>query len=244
MISNLLAAQHLGEKDNTNSRNDDTTYSCSSAYVCRHSVIVCENKIDSASSGDHVCDDNHHGCADKWPVCKNISHLDTAQAAEHVPDPLAALPAITPCPVPTWLETPPVPKKPPPPVVGPTRRDFHRNRAVRLLTGPFDLVLDGSVQFTHTREWLVPARTGVYLIHDLRGVLYVGRTADLRRRFTEHYWICGNQLLRLAMRSPVGVLLFSWQQHLDQVSCGVTERRLVSRFQPVCNRLLLDLTSP
>ena len=134
-------------------------------------------------------------------------------------------------------------KKPPPPAVGPTPRDFHRSRAVRLLTGPFDLTLDGSVEFTHTREWLVPERTGVYLLHDLRGVLYVGRTNDLRRRFSQHYWICGNQLLRLALRSPVGALLFSWKQHPDETLSSATERRLIARFQPVCNRLLLDFSS-
>lgn len=131
-------------------------------------------------------------------------------------------------------------KKPRASAVSRTPHDFHRSRAARLLTGPFDLALDGTVSFTHTREWLVPEQMGVYLIHDLRGVLYVGRTNDLRRRFAEHYWVCGNQLLRLALRSPVGVLMFSWSQHPDEITCAAAERRLIARFQPVCNRLLLD----
>jgi predicted GIY-YIG superfamily endonuclease len=136
-----------------------------------------------------------------------------------------------------------VPRKPQRQTTIMTPKDLHRRRAVRLLEGPFDLTLDGSVQFTHTREWLVPEQIGIYFIHDLRGVLYIGKTADLRRRFAEHYWICGNELLRLAMRSPVGALLFSWQQSPDEVSCADAERSLISRFQPVCNRLLLNFTS-
>ena len=135
-----------------------------------------------------------------------------------------------------------MPKKPQRQTKVLTPKDLHRRRAVRLLEGPFDLTLDGTVQFTHTREWLVPEQVGIYLIHDLRGVLYIGKTTDLRRRFAEHYWICGNELLRLAMRSTVGALLFSWQQSPDEASCAEAERGLISRFQPVCNRLLLNFT--
>jgi len=120
------------------------------------------------------------------------------------------------------------------------KRQFRRDRAVRLLEDVPHLTFDGAVDLTITREFLVPEQAGVYLMHDLRGVLYVGRTQNLRRRFAQHERLRRNSLLRLAMSRPVGCLTFSWILVAAGEPSAALERRLIARFQPVCNRLLLD----
>ncbi len=42
------------------------------------------------------------------------------------------------------------------------------------------------------------------MLHDLRGVLYVGATGNLNRRFHQHYWLTEDELLAEAMRRPLG----------------------------------------
>ncbi len=70
--------------------------------------------------------------------------------------------------------------------------------------------LDGSAPFRRTSDVLLPRSGGVYIIHDLRGALYVGRTGDLLRRFQEHETLPPNRLIGMARRSAVGPLHFSW----------------------------------
>src|SRR4051812_8688529 len=93
----------------------------------------------------------------------------------------------------------------------PRRRTTRVPSRHRVLTHlPAGLELSGSTAFRCTRHMLVPQKPGVYLLHDLRGVLYVGKTRNLYRRFDQHYWLTDNELLALAMRRPFGELAFSW----------------------------------
>lgn len=109
------------------------------------------------------------------------------------------------------------------------------NRA--LLDVPY-LTPQGSIPFRFTRTLLVPDRAGVYLIHDLRGALYVGKTTDLRRRFCEHYWLTENELLRMALRQRFGVVQFSWWTiEADPERAGL-EAGLVAWLRPPCNRVM------
>ena len=80
----------------------------------------------------------------------------------------------------------------------------------------------------------MPRRPGVYLIHDMRGVLYVGRADSLRRRFEEHLAWSHNGDVRAALRSPVGVLHFTWSlaDSLEQLEL---ERELIRALRPLCN---------
>lgn len=111
-------------------------------------------------------------------------------------------------------------------------------RRQALLHMPVDVELNGSTAFRHTRHIFVPKKAGVYLIHDLRGVLYVGRTCNLYRRFDEHYWLTDNELLSLAMRQPFGELTFSWVIAEDDRERADLENRLIAWLRPACNRLL------
>src|SRR5262245_13955745 len=96
----------------------------------------------------------------------------------------------------------------------------------------------GSAVFRHTRQMLVPQRAGVYLLHDLRGVLYVGSTSNLYRRFDQHYWLTKNDLIELAMRQPFGQLTFSWFLVADDDRRAALERLLIGWLQPPCNRVI------
>ncbi len=112
-----------------------------------------------------------------------------------------------------------------------------RARTIKHLYSPPLLSLDGSVPYRFGQQLRVPPAPGVYLIHDMRGVLYAGRSHDLRLRFHQHYWTPGNPWLAVAIARPVGVQRFSWciADGPDQVDL---ERRVIRAFEPPCNRLL------
>ncbi|SFP79855.1 GIY-YIG nuclease family protein [Sphingomonas rubra] len=115
-----------------------------------------------------------------------------------------------------------------------------RDRAERLLTREISWSPDGTVELVLTREFMVPDDAGVYLIHDLRGILYVGQSRKLRQRFAQHDRLRRNRLLHLAMSRPVGIMRFSWRLVADEEERSAFERELVATLQPVCNRQLLD----
>ncbi len=122
-----------------------------------------------------------------------------------------------------------------PPESSPRLRDRRRQA---LLHVPVVIELSGSTAFRHTRHIHVPKKGGVYLIHDLRGVLYVGRTCNLYRRFDEHYWLTDNELLALAMRKSFGELNFSWVIVENKSEMADLENHLIAWLLPACNRLL------
>jgi len=115
-----------------------------------------------------------------------------------------------------------------------------RDRIERLLTREISWSPDGIVELVLTREFMVPDDAGVYLIHDLRGVLYVGQSRKLRQRFAQHDRLRRNRLLHLAMSRPVNVMRFSWRLVADDNERSAFERELVAILQPICNRQLLD----
>lgn len=114
---------------------------------------------------------------------------------------------------------------------------MNRLLAHRLLCSPIDVPIDGTIPFTLSQDLLVPTRLGVYLIHDLRGVLYVGRSTNLKRRFNEHFWQPSNPLLKAALSKPVGKPFFSWVI-ADWDRMEDIEKQLIRWFDPPCNRIL------
>src|SRR5215470_12662107 len=73
------------------------------------------------------------------------------------------------------------------------------------------ITLDGTVWYRRGWSLSIPKEPGVYLIHDLRGVLYVGRTRNLLQRFEQHYHTTHSRLLAQAIARPVGLTWFSWR---------------------------------
>src|SRR5687768_1294614 len=69
---------------------------------------------------------------------------------------------------------------------------------IRVLQYQPDVRVDGTIQYQTGWALRVPQGGGVYLISDMRGVLYVGLTSRLRRRFDEHADERDNALLRAA----------------------------------------------
>lgn len=118
--------------------------------------------------------------------------------------------------------------------------ETHSARAERLLSKEISWSPDGSIELVLAREFLVPDDAGVYIVHDLRGVLYVGQSRHLRQRFVQHDRLRRNRLLRLAMSRPVGLMKFSWRLVADEQERSAFEHELISILQPVCNRQLLS----
>jgi excinuclease UvrABC nuclease subunit len=105
-----------------------------------------------------------------------------------------------------------------------------------ILTAPPLPKIDGQTAFCQGHELYVPAYGGIYLIHDLRGILYVGKSVDLRRRFAERYWLDGNPYLRLAVENPIGDVTFSWSIASSPMRDEL-EAHLIAAYNPPCNRL-------
>ena len=103
-----------------------------------------------------------------------------------------------------------------------------------LLIDPPRVAIDGSVSYRRGWALGVPERPGVYLIHDLRGMLYIGRADHLRRRFEDHLLRSHNPALRRALHTPVGLLTFSWVLVASSQQVEF-ERTLIRSFRPLCN---------
>lgn len=99
---------------------------------------------------------------------------------------------------------------------------------------------NGAVPYIAIWGLTVPTEPGVYVINDVRGALYVGRSANLNRRFDQHFKSSHNPLLVRALRNPHGLLTFSWFL-ADVGDLPAFERQVIERLQPICN---LTLTRP
>lgn len=97
------------------------------------------------------------------------------------------------------------------------------------------LSIEYTLDFKMGNAFRVPDKAGIYFIHDFRGIIYVGRTENLNKRFKEHYWNQKNEILVKAISSPIGVLNFSWKlcDFPDQIA---VERDLIRSLKPPCNR--------
>lgn len=99
------------------------------------------------------------------------------------------------------------------------------------------MAVAGAVPFVPGWVLRVPHRPGVYLIHDLRGPLYVGLTEDLNERFHQHYWDSHNRRLAQALAHPFGEIQFTWFLTKPHEQAPL-ERELIRALQPLCNDLM------
>jgi len=102
----------------------------------------------------------------------------------------------------------------------------------RIVHQPPNVEIDGEVPYRHSWAAAVPPEPGIYLIRDLRGLLYIGRTKDLRDRFFQHLDHSHNELLRLAIARPWGDQRFAWIRHQAPAAL---EEQLISHLLPICN---------
>ncbi len=111
------------------------------------------------------------------------------------------------------------------------------HRRAHLVKSPPRISVDGTVPFVPGWALRVPHEPGVYLVHDLRGPLYVGLTEDLNQRFHQHYWDSHNRLLSQALAHPCGEIRFSWILTKPREQAQL-ERELIRALQPLCNDLM------
>ena len=104
----------------------------------------------------------------------------------------------------------------------------------RRLVEAAGLDVDGATPYRMGHDLAVPLTSGVYVIADLRGPLYVGKTNNLRRRFGEHFDCSHNRLLRLALAGPAGQPTFACRiTRPDDLTH--TEIRYIRALHPLCN---------
>lgn len=106
----------------------------------------------------------------------------------------------------------------------------------RLITNPPLVNFEKTIPYRKGFAIDVPMTSGIYLVHDIRGVLYIGQSDNLRRRFDEHFWEKDNPLLAKAVAHPVGEVYFSFL-NVDVSKLNSVERQLIRSFYPLCNRL-------
>lgn len=112
------------------------------------------------------------------------------------------------------------------------------SRATADLVFPGRRKPDGTADFVDSSLILIPKRAGVYLIHDLRGPLYVGVTENFTRRFHEHFWLGTNEALAKAVAQPFGPTLFTWFFESDRKARFAIESQLIRALRPPCNHTL------
>ncbi|WP_084245194.1 GIY-YIG nuclease family protein [Planomicrobium okeanokoites] len=107
--------------------------------------------------------------------------------------------------------------------------------SIALINEPPRIPIESTVAFKMGNAFRVPEVAGVYFFHDLRGIIYVGRTENLNKRFKEHYWKQKNEILLKAISNPIGIMNFSWKlcEFPEQVT---VERNLIRSLKPPCNR--------
>ena len=69
---------------------------------------------------------------------------------------------------------------------------------------------DGSVNYNIFNAFALPKTAGVYFIHDFRGVLYIGESLNIKKRFIQHQVNEENNSLSNLVKIPFGELKFSW----------------------------------
>ena len=107
----------------------------------------------------------------------------------------------------------------------------------QLAVDPPQVSFDGDVPARPGLSGCVPDQGGVYLFADFRGVLYVGQTQNLRRRFAQHLNGSHNDWLTRALRRPVGDLRFYWIL-ADPRGQAALEQDLIRAFRPLCNQAM------
>lgn len=118
------------------------------------------------------------------------------------------------------------------PEVDVNRTEVDRALRKRVVSKPPDLLVDGDLPHRLGFAGGVPRSSGAYMIRDLRGLLYIGRTSNLRLRFEQHLRHSHNELLRLALARPWGSPRFAW---ILDPSPARLEQQLIDRLLPICN---------
>ena len=96
---------------------------------------------------------------------------------------------------------------------------------------------DGSVQYKLPRAFTLPTNSGVYFIHDFRGILYIGEAKNIKQRFLQHHNNEENTLLKELVKYPFGDLRFYWLNAETKLKAVKIQKYWIRVFQPITNNI-------
>ena len=91
--------------------------------------------------------------------------------------------------------------------------------------------------FTSLSLFLIPEVSGVYIIQNNNGFIYVGQSENLRRRMFEHAFKETNLLLRFLMEIYEQSIVVKWAE-VPKYQLNGVEKYLCNRLNPICNHIL------
>ena len=94
---------------------------------------------------------------------------------------------------------------------------------------------DNSIAYKVSSAFILPKLSGVYFIHDFRGVLYIGESKNLRQRFLQHIYREENLSLKEAISNPCGEIRFYWFAVSNKYKSIKLQKDWIRIFNPKCN---------
>jgi len=95
----------------------------------------------------------------------------------------------------------------------------------------------GSVKYKTSRAFTLPTCSGVYFIHDFRGIHYIGEAKNLQQRFLQHHTNEDNVILIELVRYPFGELCFYWLTTKTKPKAVKLQKYWIRVFQPIANKV-------
>ena len=95
----------------------------------------------------------------------------------------------------------------------------------------------GSVKCKTSRAFTLPTCSGVYFIHDFRGIHYIGEAKNLQQRFLQHHTNEDNVILIELVRYPFGELCFYWLTTKTKPKAVKLQKYWIRVFQPIANNV-------
>tara|TARA_B100000959_G_C14962081_1_gene616197 strand:+ start:611 stop:1015 length:405 start_codon:yes stop_codon:yes gene_type:complete len=96
---------------------------------------------------------------------------------------------------------------------------------------------DNSIAYKVSSAFILPKLSGVYFIHDFRGVLYIGESKNLRQRFLQHIYREENLFLKEMISNPCGEVRFYWFTVSNKYKSIKIQKDWIRFFKPKCNHI-------
>ncbi len=96
---------------------------------------------------------------------------------------------------------------------------------------------DGKVNYNILNAFVIPKYSGVYFIHDFRGVLYIGESKNLKSRFLQHHTNEENKSLASLIETRFGDLKFSWVKTKNKTKAVKIQKEWIRFLDPKTNNI-------
>ncbi len=98
-------------------------------------------------------------------------------------------------------------------------------------------VFNATLPIRELCDQLVTSSPGVYFFHDLRGIHYIGESADIRNRFKSHIKKEKNKKLSIEIKNAFGEMFFSWVKTDSKMEALINQKKWIRLFKPKCNEI-------